>query len=629
MDEPTKRENVVAWISKFSTALVAGAAFFGCVYTLVDEFRAQRIIIEPIDTTQLDKEKDFFPTNLNLRIVEQIDRIRDDTKARVLTDHKAVTRVDDVTFKAEGIEFSAIKLLAPIKAAFGRSDTSVAGELTCYRLGCEIETEEEEPRFAPKPPAKPASEAADKNTLRVRLAIVIESPAGAKTYETRLSLNKWTFSREIDQETMKIAEAIMETTDPMTAASFFYLRSGQYGSGYYAEKYRKRAVTAAKLAYERGRADACWMNNFLATIAIDEMDLNGANYRIDAVPESGRAADQRCDADLHLTRGEVKLAETRWKARREGVDLPLSELRKLAHAEFTHAVGQTKAQPETRAAAAIEAARVVELLTPDAVDPALKELERHADRSTAGSLSAERPDLAMKLLVEASRIERRAKRIDAALSRLWRAVQSFPGATDPYMEIARGLVARAQSPQAAAEDRKRDLDMAESALHEAINSSADDQAVEIRVMLADLHIGMSDAPGAIRILSNVRYELDRTHHQPASIKFEKQAYARWLFLMRRDAARGSDACDKVGFGLSQLKDDSAQLFLGDARAALCQGPLGNHWALVKKYEENCGQREGLRADGLPVGRRRRFLKRSALWRAPPACYKAVARCGAG
>ena len=599
----SSQESIAGWLSRFAAAAIGGAAFFGSAVALFVELRAQRIIIEPINVSLVEKNKEYVPQNLNLRIVEQIERIRDETKSKVSSEHQAVTRVDDISFKTEGIEFSAFKFLAPIKAAIGRSDTRVVGELTCYRFGCELEPEEEELRFSNQKPSASGTNASEKktnapekNTLRLRLALIIQGPAGVETFQTRLSLNKWKFTREIDQETLKSAEAIMEWTDPVTAASFFYLRSTEFETAknsYQVERYRKRAVTAAKLAHQRRRVDSCWMNNLLATIALDEKDLNGANFRVDAEPGATRKADPSCDADLHLTRGLIRLGELDWEARRKDIDPPENVLLEAAKAEFRLAAGNVQASPDTRAAAVTQSARVLERLQPSDPARALEELEKAADRSDSASLSANRPDFSMQFLVEAGRIAFKHGRIDAALTRFWEAVRSYPGAVEPYVEITRALMERARSPNAEQIHRERDLALADAALHEALNGSPDDRAVEIRLLLSDLQVAKGEISKAIKGLSNVSYELDRTHHPPRSTVFEKRAYSRWLFLLRRESAVDSAICEKRGIGLAQLREDASSIFWDDAQTAKCLGDLGERWELVRKYENECSTLEKL------------------------------------
>ena len=582
-ESPSSGRNLV----ELSTKLVAFLIFFvtvcGAAYAVVTELVTQQIVIEPIAVSSISKVHDYLPSNLNLRIVEKIEQIRAETGSNLANSQTAVTKVDDISFKAEWFEFSVIKLLAPIKAALGLSDRRVTSELTCYRPDCEFETEIEDDQSTPaKVPASPATPPAAKDVLRLRYVAIVQDAVGAKTYQSRLSLGRKNFTREVDVEMLRAAEGILEWTDPVTAASFFYLRSKQHQSRYYMEKYRKRAVTAAKLAQERGRADLCWMNNFLATIAVDETDLIGADSRIGSVPASHRARDKNCDARLHLTLGSLRLKQIDWKSAQERE--PDEALMRLAYHEFKQAAAERSAALDVRIAAAMQAARVANKVGPNNLASARNEL-REAELIAAG-----RSDLKMKLLVEAGLLEFEHGNLDQALIHLWDAVKVFPGAVEPYVELAAILRDRAKNSDAPAR-AAHDLAEAESLLHQALNGSPDEQATEIRILLADLAVAAGNNPGAIRELSNVSYELDRSYHQLRSIEFEKRAYSRWLFLLRKMGTMKPDLCASEVFGLAQLRNDASLIFPLDARAATCAGDLGGRWRIVQAYERDCAGKE--------------------------------------
>ena len=133
------KESIVKCFPKFLSSIIFFTIAIVSILFVIIELYTQRIVIAPLKTASVQKITDYVPSNLNLRIVKKIEHIKEVTRSITSNEQKALAQVDDITFKAKGIEFSFIKLLAPIKAFLGRSDTRVTSELTCYQPSCEFE----------------------------------------------------------------------------------------------------------------------------------------------------------------------------------------------------------------------------------------------------------------------------------------------------------------------------------------------------------------------------------------------------------------------------------------------------------------------------------------------------------
>ena len=564
---------LMAALTKFIGGLVLVITILGAAIAIGGEILARRIIIDAVDLDKSGKYAVMIPKDLNLRIVEKIEYIRAAVRSEQRLEQKAVTRVDDISFKAEGIDFSVVKLLASVKAAFGFSDTHVTGALGCYHFDCELEPEDEDVPGGVK------------DTLRLRLSLIMQGPGGTRTFQKRLSVNTKNFRKEIDTEMLAAAEAVMEQTDPVTAASFYYLLSKEPLSVYNREKNRGLAVTAAQFAYRQGRADLCWASGLLATIAVDQNDLVGADARINAVPLSTRAADATCDAQLSLAKGLVNRGMLTW----HGGNLPPDEAARWlseARRNFLLGAGRLGAAPETRSDALIEAARTAVRLSPmpETVTDSEALLAQAADCRSVSYLVGSRCDLAAKLLREAAQIERHAGRLDPALLHNWEAVKADPGNAQPYIELGDILLERAMSP-GEKDVPSDDLREADALLHQALNGSDDAEKAGILTEIAEISIARGDLPEAMRNLANVGYALDRSLYQPRSIGKARRAFSLWLFVLRLDAAR---FCASGTAGLQSLKKDSASMFETASKAAACEGDISKTWPLTQTYESDCG-----------------------------------------
>ena len=566
--------------AKIVGGFVLAATLLGAALATCGEILTRRIII---DTVEMDKElknRDMIPRDLNLRIVEKIEYIRSTVRSEQLLEQKAVTRVDDISFKAEGFDFSVIKLVAPVKAAFGYSDTHVTGTLTCYRFGCGLEPEAEE-KFGVKD--------AVEDTLRLRLLVVIQGPGGTKTFPTRISINTGNFRRELDGEMLTAAEAVMEQTDPVTVASFYYLLSKEALSPYVVERNRGRATATAQLAYRLRPANLCWASSLLATIAVAENDLVGADGRIAGVPLTTRAADPTCDAQLSLTKGLVNKGMLNWRGARHFTAQETTGWLNEARRNFLLAAGTLGAAPETRSDALIEAARVMAGQRPHAPDDAVNILAQAADCGNVSYLVGTRCDLAAKLLREAAMHERAADRLDSALNLNWRAIQADPGNAVSYAALGDILLDRAMNP--GKDDHPlRDVAEAGDLMHQALNSGSDTEKVGILIKIAEINTAQGDMPEAARNLSNVFYALDRSLFQPKSTLTAERAFSLWLFILRRDAGK---LCFVRHAGLSEMKSGARSLFAVQSEKAFCVGDTEDAWPLTATFEVHCGAMNGI------------------------------------
>jgi hypothetical protein len=646
-DAITYVSTLAAQGAKFVASLVIILGLTAVAVASYDELSTERIVVDPVDNQLPEVARTYVPTDLNRRIVENIERIRTETadpyRIGRTVQQKAVTKVDDVSFKAENIDISVVKVLAPIKAMLGRQDRRVSSQITCFRPQCAAEPEDETVPPEPSttgsviggPTTKAPSPPQPADTIRVRFSVVIEGKEGVRTYQTRLSLNTRLFRREIDRETLRIAEAILEQVDPVSAASFFFVRAGQAeqldppeGSrivlhGDSAERYRGRAVESLQRAKRLPRADTCWISTLIATISYEGRDLNGAEAEIKGIGAQDRR-DSTCRARIDLVQGQIWLrsglddiATSDPVKVREGTDRITDAVR-----QFRSIMVKGEVDPQVRAAAADAAAEAavqqpaaaavaevedpVTLLT-DAgevtisaatgkIMPGPKSVvgtDVHLARYLAGKL---RTKSAM-LVLKKGQVSTDLPQLDDALWRFWKALQDDPGAVTPYAEIVRSLLLRADVNRSRARD-----DIAEAAVvvHQALNNSKDADDILLTVIASGQAIAASgkevsasgkwvaegNQTAALQRLSNIPYLLDRSRYPLPGLAYAQIGYARWLFLLRADASLNGSLCTQSdSYGSSRLSA-VAPVVVG-TKEVPCSGTLPDPWWRVRKYEAQC------------------------------------------
>jgi hypothetical protein len=89
---------------------------------------------------------------------------------------------------------------------------------------------------------------------------------------------------------------------------------------------------------------------------------------------------------------------------------------------------------------------------------------------------------------------------------------------------------------------------------------------------------------ALQRLSNVPVLIDRSRYPLPALGFAERAYARWLFVLRRNP----DFCRDLGSSYGRARLDGLVAILFGPRDAPCEVELPDEWWRVSRYEMRCG-----------------------------------------
>lgn len=273
---------------KWSAGIAGLVVLVPMIFWVCRQISHPPVIVERVVLPDPIKGEGWLAENLNQTIVDQIARIRDNVKVEWDLTFDTSTEPVSVTLKAEDVVFDLDKhLLYPLRLAFSRTPITVRTTLTCFHPQCLrvsddscgkpiIPTERTKDRFLNE---KEVTE----GRLCLRVVADIEGAGERQRVTTRLNLNNASYRREIENESRRIAEAVIAIADPAAASLHHFRKSGQevVRAGPVMNS-RGAATDATRAALHRNAESECWSKNLLARIALDEGDVRTADRHLKA-----------------------------------------------------------------------------------------------------------------------------------------------------------------------------------------------------------------------------------------------------------------------------------------------------------------------------------------------------------